>query len=482
MPVEPRTPKTLADWMELDYFRRPRFFRRLWFWSVCAALGVAVLFLTPTLLPSWRTVYEAGPVSTAHVLFNNDCSQCHDHPFETLNRLGRFDASIRAVSDDACEKCHSGPKHHVDKAAHDLSCAACHREHRGWSSLSRVPDEDCLQCHRDLRHGVKPGKQPDYEEKVTGFAQHPEFKQRWEQAPKDPGTIRFNHQKHLVPEGVLVLDVQQVATLGQLLPDESTLSRKELQCADCHQSDEAGRTMKPVRYEEHCQTCHPLSVQIRNPLDTPEGKQAWEKFSKEAAPHRIPEVVRAVLRQRLIDFIQTQPAFLQAPDPEPAERAIPGRWPQPLPVTEKEYQWVNQQMQGLENLLFGAAGGCASCHSEEHKENRNANGLPEYARSRINERFFAGLGERHEWFPHSRFSHDSHRLLDCAHCHHDIRTSTQTSELHLPDVASCQECHSNRSGGSARADCVECHTYHPADEKKQFRGKWVVEHGRLQKP
>jgi hypothetical protein len=238
--------------------------------------------------------------------------------------------------------------------------------------------------------------------------------------------------------------------------------------------------MKPVRYEEHCQTCHPLSVQIQSPLDTPEGKGAWEKFSKEAAPHRAPEVVRAVLRQRLIDFIQRQPAFLQGPDPESAERPIPGSRPQPLPVTEKEYQWVNRQVQGLEHLLFGAACGCAYCHSEEHKEKRNANGLPEYARSGINERFFAGLGERHEWFPHSRFSHDSHRLLDCAHCHRDIRTSTQTSELHLPDVASCQECHNNRPGASARADCVECHTYHPADEKKQFRGKWTVENGRLQ--
>jgi hypothetical protein len=482
MPVEPRTPKTLADWTELDYFRRPRFFRRLWFWSVYAALVATLFFLAPTFLPGWRTVYEAGPVSTSHALFNNDCGQCHEHSFETLQRLGRFDASIRAVSDAACEKCHSGPKHHADKVALDTNCAACHREHRGATSLSRVPDEDCLRCHRDLRTSVKAAMPLDYKEKVAGFGQHPQFQQRWAQAPKDPGTIRFNHQKHLAPEGVLVLDAQQVATLGQPPPDRSTLSHKVLQCADCHQSDEAGRTMKPVRYEEHCQSCHPLSVQVQSPLDTPEGKQAWELFTKEAAPHRTPEVVRAVLRQRLIDFIQRQPAFLQGPDAESAERPIPGSRPQSLPVTEKEYQWVNQQVQGLEHLLFDAAGGCSYCHSEEHKEKRNANGLPEYARSRINERFFAGLGERHAWFPHSHFSHDSHRLLDCAHCHRDIRTSTETSELHLPDVASCQQCHGNRSGASVRADCVECHTYHPADEKKQFSGTWTVENGRLQKP
>jgi hypothetical protein len=481
MPAEPRSPKTLSDWMELDYYRRPRSFRRLWFWSVCGALGVAVLFLAPTLLPSWRTVYEAGPVSTVHAMFNNDCAQCHDHPFETLNRLGRFDASIRAVSDDTCEKCHSGPRHHGDKVLHDLSCAACHREHRGWPSLSRVPDEDCLQCHRDLRRGVKPGEESAYNN-VAGFALHPEFQQRWEKAPNDPGTIRFNHQKHLVPEGLLVLDDKQGAALGQTPPDASKQSRKMLQCGDCHQPDEAGRYMKPVRYEQHCRTCHPLAVQVLAPLDAPEGKEAWRQFSKEPAPHRTPETVRAVLRQRLVDFIQGHPAFLQEPDPEQAERPIPGRWPQPSPVTEKEYQWVNKQVAAMEHLLFDAAGGCAYCHREEHKEKRNPNGLPEYARSWINERRFPGLGERHEWFPHSRFRHDSHRLLDCTQCHRNIRTSTETSELHLPGVASCQECHNNRSGAGARADCVECHTYHPAEEKKQFRGQWTVENGKLQKP
>ncbi|MFP6764131.1 MAG: cytochrome c3 family protein, partial [Planctomycetaceae bacterium] len=74
------------------------------------------------------------------------------------------------------------------------------------------------------------------------------------------------------------------------------------------------------------------------------------------------------------------------------------------------------------------------------------------------------------WQPHARFSHKAHQMMNCAECHDGAVRSEQTADILLPDIKLCQECHSSTpkqpQGGSplrhfgARADCIECHTYH----------------------
>ena len=50
-------------------------------------------------------------------------------------------------------------------------------------------------------------------------------------------------------------------------------------------------------------------------------------------------------------------------------------------------------------------------------------------------------------------------MVECAGCHANVSTSTKTSDVNLPTIARCSECHSD--SGGARADCVLCHSYHP---------------------
>jgi hypothetical protein len=454
-----RDPKQLTEWLELDYFNRPSPFRRLRRVITRATFFVALAAVTCwTFLPHQQAVYQAGPVSTAHTLFNNDCGRCHAGSFETLHRFVAHNPSIHSVTDETCSGCHAGPKHHPDKVSHDTACVTCHREHHGQDALARVADVDCLTCHRDLRQrGSKPGSTTLYDN-VPGFDGHPDFARRWAGAPEGPGTIRFNHQVHLNPDGVVVRDGEPL----EVRPGEKP-RRERLTCGNCHRPDEAGRSMKPVRFEQHCERCHPLAVQVTTALQTPQARQARQEFAAVWAPHREPVTVRAALRQRLTDFIlqDNHKPFLGAGESEEPPRPLPG-WPGPRPVSKEQFEWVNRQLGQIEDVLFGKDGGCRYCHREENAGNRE-DGLPRYLPSRINTRDFPVIGASARWFPHSRFSHAAHRMLDCAGCHHGVAQSTKTGEVHLPAVADCRACHSQRAG-KARGDCVECHTYHPREE------------------
>jgi hypothetical protein len=481
MSSPPRDPKQLTDWEELDYFKRPSPFRRLWRIIPWAALVVALAAVAGwTFLPRQQTVYEAGPVSTAHRLFNDDCRQCHTETFQTLHRFLKQNPSIHAVTDAACSQCHAGAPHHPDKVSHETACVGCHREHHGQAVLARVPDGDCVSCHRDLTgQGMKAGTTAF--QNVPGFASHPDFVKRWQGAPADPGTIRFNHKVHVDPAGVAVRDTKQLEAQWGEKPPRDAVQLETLHCVQCHQPDEAGRYMKPINYEQHCQSCHPLTVQVGTTLQTPAAMHARQQFAAQPAPHVEPVAVRAALRQRLTAFIQQadHQSFLGVPEAEEPLRPVPGAWTGPPPVTKQQFEWVNRQLQQVEDVLFNKPGGCVYCHREEHPNRRAADGLPVYAPSRINNRVFPVIGASARWFPYSRFSHVSHQMLNCAGCHQGIHDSDRTGTLNMPTLADCRVCHSQAASGKARGACAECHTYHPQDEKQKYRGEWTLDNGVL---
>src|SRR5262245_30726542 len=109
MPSSFRTQKDLPQWIELDYYRRARplrRWRRLLTWAVflsCAAAVVAATFLTRA-----SRLVQAGPVSSAHAMFNDDCGQCHQERFQTAKKLLPGNADVHAVPDQACTRCHTG--------------------------------------------------------------------------------------------------------------------------------------------------------------------------------------------------------------------------------------------------------------------------------------------------------------------------------------------------------------------------------------
>ncbi|MHB1425529.1 MAG: cytochrome c3 family protein [Gemmataceae bacterium] len=476
MPSPLRDTKTLPQWFELDYFRRRRLFRGLWRSSAGIALLVSCLGVGWTLLAGKQTVYQAGPLSTAHASFNRDCRICHTEAFPVWNRLWTSDAAVRSVKDDACEQCHAGPLHHECVA--QLSCASCHHEHRGHPALARITDNQCTLCHADLK--CDKGKATQFVAHITGFTsqRHPEFRLWRDGSPTDPGTLRFNHKVHL--QDLLDIDRKQWEARQQTLREagvtlwdvEKPKKQVRLDCQSCHQMDEAGRYIMPINFERHCQECHPLSVQLMGDWQGPLRETAF-KFGSSPAPHPVggetAEAVRAALRERLTRFIlhdQNKPLLGEAKPQEPL-RQLPG-WISGAPVPSREFAWVNQQLEQIEHVLFDGGGGCKHCHQEKTNPSKRPNGLPIYQPLGM-------LGVNKAWYEHSVFSHNSHKSLRCEQCHEDASRSEKASDVLLPRLETCLRCHNEGREVSARTDCVECHIYHDPKLKRQFKGNLTIE-------
>jgi hypothetical protein len=454
LPRRPRTAKKLAQRIELSYFKRPQPLRH-WRFILSVALPVlALLWLAVARLSGSRTAYSMGPVSKPHAFFGQKCSACH--VADTI--------SFRhPVTDQSCLACHDGPIHQAAQGF-TPSCSSCHVEHLGRTQLVAVRDVSCTQCHANLttRTGA-----PHFVRTVLSFASHPEF------APlranfKDPGSIKFDHAVHL-----------QENLLG---PNGR---RVQLACNDCHRPGAARGSwpygapgietvtfaggaqfslaskaiphlasaaqtrselayMAPSTYANTCFSCHALEFDARFP---------------QSVPHDTPQKVDAYLRAQYQQQISSHPSALRETfsPPRLPEKPVP-----PTPRVATASEWVAEQTAAAENLLWRKT--CAECHTLNFPAaSANANSLPAVAPSRITVR----------WLPNSFFSHDAHRMVSCESCHSSILTSQLTSDVNLPSVRTCQQCHAQRAS-AAPAGCYECHAYHDWSQEKVYPGKFSL--------
>jgi hypothetical protein len=451
--------ETVRRGYSLDAARgTPRFWRH-GTWLVGLPLALSLLWLTVECLCGHWRIFQAGPVSAAHhpafaashASFNDDCTRCHTQHFRTWQRLAPWNHDLHTVPDAGCVGCHTAslrpgesffptavflpgpdligrpaPPHHTNAAAAP-ACAACHHEHPGSASLSRVADQACKACHGRLGSLV-PGGTPLGN--ITSFAtDHPDFVPR---TLPDPGRIHFNHAVHMNPKGVLV---------------KHSGEYKQLECSACHTAGPAEPLMQPVNYEQHCAGCHPLSVAVLGTFDEPALRKAAQQFNGTPAPHREPAVVRRQLHARFAAFLRDNPSAPTVPILAGPARPIPGEPPAP-PQPAEPAEWLRSQVEAAERMLFEAPGGCRHCHTEEPKANK-ADGLPSFAASAIPTR----------WLRHSFFSHaaQGHREIDCSHCH-DAKDSRRAGDVLLPGIAVCRECHAPQR--TAGTECIECHRYH----------------------
>ena len=450
MPRRSRTAKKLAQRIELSYFERPHPLRRWRFILSVAASAAALLWLAVVGVSGSRKPYSMGPVSASHAFFSQKCSACHVADTVSFRH---------PVTDQACLACHDGPVHQAAQTFAP-SCSSCHAEHLGRKQLVTVRDASCTQCHADLstRTGAL-----HFVRTVLSFAEHPEF------APlranfKDPGTIKFNHAVHLQenllgPSGRRVLlacndchrpgagrgswpygapGVETVTFANGAQFGPALAAAPHLSSAAQKRSELA--YMSPPTYANTCFSCHALEFDAR--------------FSQ-SVPHDTPAKVDAFLRGAYQQYVWAHPSALH-------ETFSPLRLPEkPVPVTPRivtRDQWVAEQTAGAEDLLWRKT--CSECHTLTFSA---GNSLPAIAPSRITVR----------WLPSSFFSHDSHRMVSCESCHASIASSQLTSDVNLPSVRICQECHA-QGASAASAGCSECHTYHDWSQEKIYPGKFSL--------
>ncbi len=385
--------------------------------------------LLSTPLPS-RDAWQAGELDSAHHFFGSDCNQCHSEGF-------------RWVKDKDCQTCHKDTPAHADPVTFNLPelgearCAHCHRDHNGNGGLVREDQALCADCHVGLA-GASGGASTLDDIGDFGTA-HPEFKvalPAWDAedrfAPQrvelsaglqERSGLKFPHELHLDPAGIQAPD-----------------GDRTLACADCHRPQPGGARMQPVEFESMCQSCHRLTFDITDP--------------QREVPHgRISEIFH------MLDEFYARRALEGQVAEETAPQALRTRRRPGQTVTTEERQlaltWARDKSRQVGERLFNG-GTCSVCHATGPGPS-------------IEEPWkVAPVRVAGTWFPKSHFTHRKHTTMACADCH-AAETSEASSDLLLPDIANCRQCHAGEQGGRDRlqSGCIACHGYHESDHLLQ---------------
>ena len=450
-----RTTKKLAQRIDLNYFERPTPLKRAKSWLSFVLLLLALFWITSKSLSRDARVYSSGRLSRAHSVLEKECTACH------VSQAGGFSAK---AADSACLACHDGPAHHQSQITAP-NCATCHTEHRSGANLSAVSDQTCAHCHSDLK-----SSHPDtrFVAQINSFEKdHPEFAALRAVpgvAAGAPPAVKLNHAIHMKPirrgpSGALVnLECGNCHRPTSAGPDMTYSDAKYRAAAVSYKDSEeflpapteglkppkpvTGREMMaPVKFSNACAACHLLT---------------FDKRFDEGVPHDKPEIVHAFLVKKLQQYIAAHPTEVRVQrDPG---RDLSGK---PLPPQVRVLtpaQWVAERTADAEELLWRKT--CKQCHALTTLQN---GALPQVANANV----------RTPWMPHAKFDHDAHRGFSCVNCHAKALTSTESSDLLLPRIATCKTCH---APGPAHADprCSECHTYHDWSKRKEVTPKFTL--------
>jgi hypothetical protein len=77
------------------------------------------------------------------------------------------------------------------------------------------------------------------------------------------------------------------------------------------------------------------------------------------------------------------------------------------------------------------------------------------------------------WVPHALFNHEVHQMLSCTSCHARV-TESELTDVLVPEIRTCQQCHREDRKGAAEARCFECHVYHDWSRQKLAPGRFTI--------
>jgi hypothetical protein len=358
--------------------------------------------------------WQSGPLSGAHHNVGEQCETCHQQPF-------------RRVANAACVDCHATIGRHYHRVGlvtglDSTRCAGCHAEHNEPATLVRHDDALCVDCHANINAiagaGAKTGDVADF------LDEHPSF------LPEEDSKLKFPHDAHLDPRGI-----------------EGPEGDVVMACGDCHEPQADGRRMQPVTMEAHCADCHRLDFDPAFPEAT------------------VPHTEAATVLRRLIEYYSRSYLELY---PDPAATAtsarsvrVPGRV---TDVRERErlLQQARQRAFAVARDLFERRT-CHDCH--EIRATGRADDPWEVEPAELNT----------VWMPGARFDHGSHQttLSGCDTCH-EAAKSRAASDVLMPDIETCRDCHG--SGDPHRnppdkvlSGCTMCHGFHDTRH-----GPWVT--------
>jgi len=389
--------------------------------------------------------WTSGPLHAAHASLENSCNSCHKVLFEQ-------------VTDASCRDCHSVTTDHIEPVAegeqspHGFSndrCGSCHREHNEpYSSLVIREDKGCIGCHAD-EITIADGSRSLPTAVAFSETDHPAFlfeltrpvdgvtfdtAAQWEKVRVDPkdavetSQLLFDHEVHYQNDGLVDADGNAI------------------QCATCHLLNDDGEHFEKMTYEKTCagSGCHELNLDPSNRI-----------------PHGIPEAVVNTIKGYYLRTVgdSTQNFNLRIEDC----RRRPGRNNCAPKCEGSPFECAMDQANRVVDEQFGVRG-CVQCHLIDTNDDAVAEQRFKIAPVRLAE----------DYFPHSQFDHASHGVLvapetldtytgdtACQFCH-NAAESTSSSDVLLPGMDNCVECHDSSSEKVATVplNCGSCHDYH----------------------
>lgn len=482
MDEERGTQKEIAQQYKdrVDYSRTRSPGRRLRFWLTVFAVAAGFAAIALVKQKTAPAFFNTGPLTRQHRVLENNCAACHKPESlgagsveptlvtQVLKDRFRHGAPSFTRIDQACQACHKTHDFHEPNVVENRSCSACHEEHSGPGPMRAVTAIDCAACHNDreiMQASAQIGKQispahfrlnpkvagppgahavvlelprpPDgYTTPFASFGgDHPPFQLHRENF-RESDTLRFNHQRHLG---------------GADIPP--TKDGRKLDCAFCHQPEPGGRYMRRVNFEAHCQQCHSLQFDVKNPaFQLPHGDASLVRTFLRTLPAQYGEFARREKKMTnegevaLFTAQQVRQLIAQFGSGEELERAV---------------FFTTNPYKGSEKLDAASRAnyaGCAYCHTVK-QSGGGAFPMPEVVAPVIIDR----------WMPHAHFNHARHEsVISCRECHVAAAGSRLTSDVLIPTKASCTNCHSETAPPLKRAsaECSICHVYHAPDPRK----------------
>ncbi|OSZ72209.1 hypothetical protein CAP39_02285 [Sphingomonas sp. IBVSS1] len=407
-------------------------------------------------------VWSSGPLSNAHASLSNNCGACHTQAFVS-------------VTDSACQACHTKaalpdhaaparlakgrmPETGVMAAAHSAfnlpqgRCTSCHKEHEGEATVMTVAEQFCTDCHAGLK-----GRLPDTAvADVPGWAKHPDFRATLVASPSltQPVFARTALAGARERSGLIYPhDIHQSATNAV-----ANMARKQgfrlasdgsLPCSSCHVPDADQVRFKPIDMEANCGDCHDLAF-------------ARDGGTLRTLPHGKPAQVAGIIR----DFYLSQAVAPRAGVQRIAfDRRPPGRMAEVEAAQLRLASIGDAQARARAAVvgIFTGKGLCTDCHV-----------VTDTGAADITRRFvIAPVTINDHYLPQGRFPHGKHKSYDgktgdaaCVACHTGITRSKAATDVNIPGVANCRECHGAPAktllANTAKAgdSCDTCHGYH----------------------
>ena len=381
--------------------------------------------------------WSTGDLSLRHHSLEDNCESCHVAAFES-------------VQDKTCLTCHEDTGDHASAgrlaagmpplSAGDalqwriaeslgkegpLGCVSCHSEHEGEVRQKPASEAFCGDCHTALDTRLTDTALAD----AHDFGkEHPQFRPAYyasfgaaKPVRASPGTkpiersgLKFPHDVHMDARG-------GAARMAVSLPQYG----EPLACKDCHALTPDKVSFRPVEMEKACEGCHSLVS----------GRTAGGGFSK--------------LRHGDVkDLAEDLARVGSGPRAAPASsRSRPGQFARGGGAYAADFGRPVRAYIGLSNAL--APGGiCTECHLPASKAGRR-----DLMPVNLPDRFLTK----------GYFSHEAHRREKCTDCH-AADTSKAASDLLIPDLKSCRDCHLGASAVKTKtivpSSCAMCHAYH----------------------